>query len=92
MNLPDGHGAKTCRCRDTSNGQIRKALQSHFFRMAGTRQYSIFSVRTPYSLVKYSETIKLSSGSIPFNGSDDEFILNLSLQFLQVNPSDKGKV
>ncbi len=46
-----------------NNGQIGKTFQSHFFRMAGTCQLQQYSLTgTPYSLVKYSETIKLSSG------------------------------
>ena len=59
------------------DGQIREAFQRYFFCVAGTST-AMFSGGTPYSFVKYSDTITLSSGTIPLIA----VIINLSLIFV----------
>ena len=60
------------------DGQIREAFQRYFFCVAGPASTAMFSGGTPYSFVKYSDTITLSSGTIPLIA----VIINLSLIFV----------
>ena len=58
--------------------RIREAFQRYFFCVAGPARTAMFSGGTPYSFVKYSDTITLSSGTIPLIA----VIINLSLIFV----------
>lgn len=59
------------------DGQIREAFQ-RYFAWQGPASTAMFSGGTPYSFVKYSDTITLSSGTIPLIA----VIINLSLIFV----------
>ena len=59
--------------------------------MAGTCQYSNILSRDAIFLSEIFRDNQVVIGYNTFDGSYDEFILNLSLQFLQVNLQIRGR-